>query len=148
MNKKHLGLYAGSFNPFHIGHLNIVNQARNVFDKVLVAQGINTEKDNKRKYQVPNSLNAVGIFTTTFDGLLTDLVKYWEKTYDVTLVRGLRNGNDLEYEQNLTAFLKDMYPSIKIVAFYCEPQYRHISSSSIRALEAIAPEEYKKYIVL
>ncbi len=150
-NKVTLGLYAGSFNPFTVGHLDIVKQAINVFDEIVVAQGINPSKPQAEKFPLPaeflHLLNS-HISTRVYKGLLTDLVKELENEYfDVVLVRGLRNGADLEYEQNLIAFLKDMHPTLRSVAFYCDPKYRHISSSALRDIRHFSPDEYKKYVV-
>jgi pantetheine-phosphate adenylyltransferase len=143
-----LGLYAGSFSPFHKGHLDIVYQSLQVFDKVLVAKGINPDKNNLFDNPLPvRFLNNMGVLTRNYDTLLVDLIKEWETKYNVILVRGLRNGSDLEYEQNMVAFLKDMYPQVKIVAFYCDPKCRHISSSSLRGIRKFSEREYDKYVV-
>lgn len=149
ITKSRMGIYAGSFSPFHIGHLNIVKQAQLVFDKILVAKGINPEKNNDfNKYPLPEKfLTTTGAITIKYTTLLVDIIKEYECDYNVTLVRGLRSGADLEYEQNFAAFLKSMYPSVKIVAFYCDPVYRHISSSALRGIQKISDMEYKKYVV-
>lgn len=148
MNKLRLGMYAGSFNPFHIGHLDVVKQASLVFDKILVAKCVNPEKTKSDRYLLPvNFLTDMETYTEDFNGLLVDLIKKWEIDYDVTLVRGLRSGADLEYEQNFAAFLRGMYSQVKIVAFYCDPKLRHISSRSLRALETISSDEYRKYVI-
>ncbi len=150
MNKKRLGLYAGSFNPFHIGHLDVVKQAQMVFDEVMVARGVNPEKSPSSVSPLPSEfLESMGVKVDSFGGLLSDFARGIERNteYDVTLVRGLRSGADLDYEQNFAAFIKGMYPQVKIVAFYCDPKLRHISSSSLRAIKTIAEEEYRKYVI-
>jgi pantetheine-phosphate adenylyltransferase len=151
--KPRLGIYAGSFDPFTVGHLDIARQATLIFDNVLVAQGINPEKlrSGYPKHPLPirfiTSLSP-NVQSTVYDTLLTDLVKAWEEDFDVTLVRGLRNGNDLEYEQNMIAFLREMHPTIKAVALYCDPRVRHVSSSAVRGLRSISELEYRKYAVV
>lgn len=146
MNKPTLGLYAGSFSPFHIGHMNIVNQAKEVFDFIMVARGRNPDKSNDNLYPLDFLVN-VGVIPSTYDGLLADYVKILEENYNVTVVRGLRNGADLEYEQNLVAFLKEIYPKIKVIAFYCDPHLRHISSSALRNIKIFSIVEYQKYVL-
>lgn len=149
--KRTLGFYPGSFSPFHKGHMDIVNQARSVFEEVVVAKGINPEKGVVRddKYPLPEKyLKGLGIKIASYDTLLIDVIKRWEITHNVTLVRGLRNGADLEYEQNIVAFLKGMYPEIKVVAFYCDPNFRHISSSALRGIEKFSKAEFNKYVIL
>jgi pantetheine-phosphate adenylyltransferase len=146
-SKPRLGLYPGSFDPFHIGHMNILEQASEVFDKIIVAKGINSDKTKNTRYSLPeNTFLKMGVGWTSYDSLLTEVVKSWEREYNVILIRGLRNGADLEYEQNLVAFLKGMHP-VKVVAFYCEPQFRHVSSSALRGIENFSDEEYKKYVI-
>jgi len=149
IHKPRLGLYAGSFDPFHIGHLDIVRQAMEEYDEVLVAKGVNPEKFSKitTRYPLPeNFLRELGVKWTTYDTLLVDLIKVWEKHYKVTLVRGLRNEFDLGQEQNFIAFLKGMH-KVRVVAFHSEPQYRHISSSALRGIEHFSDAEYRKYVV-
>ena len=144
------GIYAGSFAPLHLGHMSIINLAKEVFDQVIIAQGINPEKHAEYKTEYPFpviTLVNMKFITSEYDGLLTDFVKNWEETCNVTLVRGLRNGADLEYEQNLIAFLRDMHPQIKVVSFYCDPKYRHLSSSALRGIKQFSVDEYEKYIV-
>jgi pantetheine-phosphate adenylyltransferase len=154
-DKPTLGLYAGSFDPFHVGHLDIVKQAVNIFQTVIIAKGINSSKlgpGNVERYPLPTTFltsfrHDADIKTETYDTLLIEYIKTLEKDYNVTLVRGLRNGADLEYEQNLVAFLRGMHPQIKIVSFYCDPAYRHISSSALRDIRHFSEVEYKKYVV-
>lgn len=156
-DKPTLGLYAGSFDPFHVGHLDIVKQASNIFQTIIVAKGINSSKHSSGKkverYPLPTTFLTTGlshsadIKTDSYDTLLIDYIKKLEVDYNVTLVRGLRNGADLEYEQNLLAFLKGMHPQLKAVAFYSDPVYRHISSSALRDLKNFSELEFKKYVV-
>lgn len=146
-----IGLYAGSFNPLHIGHLSVIKQAVEVFDKVVVAKGINPQKTDKitNAYPLPvKFLKDMYVETRVYNTLLTDLIKELENEYfNVVLVRGLRNGADLEYEQNLIAFLRGMYPQLKVATFYCDPSFRHISSSALRDIQKFSETEYKKYVV-
>lgn len=142
--KPKLGFYPGSFKPFHVGHWDVVKQALAIFDRVLVAQGVNPEKAEIQKYDLPEFLYDVAS-PVTFDGLLIDEMARWEKDYDVTLVRGLRTVIDLTEEQNYIAFLRGMKPDIRVTYFFCHPEVQHVSSSRLRGLETLAPEEFAKY---
>jgi pantetheine-phosphate adenylyltransferase len=143
-----IGIYPGSFNPFHTGHLDIVRQASKVFDKVIVVRAVNPEKkasDIKMPFMF---LNEMGVSCTTHEGLVTDFIKSYEAhANDVTLVRGLRSGNDLAYEQNLVAFMRQMHPYLKVVFFLCDPKFQHISSSALRGIRQFSEDEYKKYAI-
>jgi pantetheine-phosphate adenylyltransferase len=141
-----MGVYAGTFNPFHMGHLDVLQQAEKIFDNVIIAVGKNPEKDGIKREDVPhlNKLRHV----TYYDGLLTTLLKEisYEWIADVTLIRGLRNGADLSYEQNQVQFMKEMYPELQVVYFVCDKKYEHISSTMLRNLRKFSEFEYQKYI--
>jgi pantetheine-phosphate adenylyltransferase len=155
-DKPLLGLYPGSFEPFHIGHLDIVKQAANMFPTIVVAKGINSSKlvmgKVVERFPLPIQFlttfrHDIDIKVESYDTLLVDYIKKLEEDYNVILIRGLRNGADLEYEQNLVAFFRGMHPQIKVVAFYCDPAFRHISSSALRDIRHFSEAEYRKYIV-
>jgi pantetheine-phosphate adenylyltransferase len=134
--KPKIGVYPGSFNPFHKGHFNILLKAEQVFDKVIVARGVNPEKTDTL---TQDSISPVLYYRQTegFEGLLTDYLTSKEDYADVTLVRGLRNGDDLAYEMNQLQFMRDMKRNLKTVFFHCDVEYEHISSSALRNLEKI-----------
>ena len=145
-NKKRVGIYAGSFNPFHCGHADILRQALEVFDEVIVAIGHNPTKDNDKEPFPYNNPALGNSKVVTFDGLLSDyLLGYDDEAGEPFLIRGLRNGEDLQYEQNQLQFIKGMYPSLKTVFFICDKKFEHISSSALRALKNVSESEYKKY---
>ncbi len=125
-----IALFAGSFNPFHKGHHNILLKAEKIFDKVIIAFGKNPEK-NSRTWEVPNSIKNRQI--EGYDGLLTDFIGTLK--HDVVVIRGLRNSTDFQYEQNQYRYIQELMPDIKIVNIFCDKEFEHISSSGIRTLE-------------
>ncbi len=146
---KKTGVYAGSFNPFHVGHANILHQAQQVFDEVIVAIGQNPIKANMNQEPFPIGNSVLGkAKVAPYNGLLSDYLNELDinETMEIFLIRGLRNGDDLQYEQNQVQFIKDMYPSIKPVFFICDKEFEHISSSALKALKSISYKEYKKYV--
>lgn len=148
MNKIRLGVYAGSFNPFHQGHFHIFNQAKKQFDNIFLAVGMNPDKDyNDVNNRFPDGQGINHI--TFYKGFLSDELERIEKEYnaDVTLIRGLRNEYDLNSEQNMISFIREMYPELKVVYFLCEAKYQHISSSAIRSIRGFSSKEYEKYLV-
>jgi pantetheine-phosphate adenylyltransferase len=132
---KRIGLYAGSFNPFHQGHFNILHKAEKIFDEVILGVGQNPEKE-KNEFLVTDELTARKTRIIFYEGLLTEVVDKLEKEgFDVTVVRGLRNSTDMQYELNQYRYLQDLKPDIKVVSIFCDKEYEHISSSGIRMLQ-------------
>ena len=70
------------------------------------------------------------------------------KGYKVVLVRGLRNGNDLDYEDNQLKFIEDLKEDdLNVVFFRCDEEFSHVSSSAIRNLEAFRKGSGERYLV-
>ena len=136
--KIRLAIYPGSFNPLHKGHKYILNQANKLFDKVVLAVGMNPDKTDVKKEFTKESVDIIGaeyFETIKFSGMLSDLVSHYEYLgYDVTIVKGIRNGNDLDSENIQRRFLLDMNPELKYVYLPTSNELSHISSSAIRNL--------------
>jgi len=113
-------IYAGSFDPFTIGHLTVLKEANILFDRVVIAIAENIDKkrriDSELMYKaiketVSESFKSDRITVVKFEGLIVDLAEKENTNY---LIRGLRNGVDYEYEENLakineTLGLKTIY---------------------------------------
>ncbi len=129
-----VGIYAGTFNPFHIGHLSILEKAELIFDKVILALGINPQKKHlERDRQLDRILPFHEV--VTFDTLIVDLIGQESRYANVTLVRGLRNGYDLDYEMNQLSYMQDMRPGgVQTVYIPCDKRLEHVSSSMLNGL--------------
>lgn len=125
-----IAIYPGSFNPFHKGHLNILEKAEKIFDKVIIAKGINPEKNNELT-ELPDCIKNREIIE--YDNLLTDTID--KLNHPVTIIRGLRNITDMAYEQNQYRWLQDLDSDIKMVSIFCDKEFEHISSSGIRLMK-------------
>jgi len=136
-------IYPGSFNPLHIGHVDIINKALKVFDKIFIAQGKNSTKypvtEQKAIFKAVEENNLKNVTVWYFDNLLVDFIKELER--DVckidAVIRGLRNGADLQYEMNLQYNNEDLGLNIPVVYFITDRTLGHISSSSIREIKKI-----------
>lgn len=151
---KTLAIYAGSFNPFTIGHLNILEKTIKIFENVVVAFGINPSKENSnvegRLNDLKKSLKKMKIEcdVISYTTFLHELIEKKEaEGYKVILVRGLRNGDDLNYEDNQLKFIRDFKKDINVVFIRCDEEFEHVSSSAIRQLESFRPGSADKYLV-
>lgn len=142
-----IAIYPGTFSPFHVGHLHILEKAERIFDKVIVAMGHNPEKKFKAKaYDESPCMTLQYRQVDFYEGLLTDYLK--TKPYPVTVIRGLRNTTDMMAEVNQYRWLQELSNNdIKMVSIFCDKEYEHISSSSIRNVEQYGTAIYEKYIV-
>lgn len=154
---KTLAIYAGSFNPFHVGHLNIVDKMEAIFGygNCMIAIGVNPAKMNgnlqeqsemmSRAAKLSQNLDMPVEVYTTF---LHELIEKKEaEGYKVVLVRGLRNGDDLNYEDNQLKFIRDFKKDINVVFIRCDEQFEHVSSLAIRQLESFRTGSGDKYLV-
>ena len=132
-----IGIYAGSFNPFHIGHFNILQKAEKIFDKVIVVFAQNESKKKERLLWRHDAIDNREIFQLPEESLLTDYIKSVEEYADATLIRGLRDGYDLNHETNQLRFLEDLYPELKTVNIVCDKEFGHISSSRLKAVSSL-----------
>ncbi|TXG86306.1 MAG: hypothetical protein E6R13_00725 [Spirochaetes bacterium] len=150
-NKKwNIGVYAGSFYPFTAGHYDILKQAENIFDKVIILQSNNGKSKGELLWNtdILGELNSVlnNYEVHNISKLITDDLKSFSHLGNVTLIRGLRNGSDLLYEQNYIQTLRDIDPNINVSYFLTKPEYAHVSSSMVRELLKIDPVLAKKYL--
>jgi pantetheine-phosphate adenylyltransferase len=137
-----VGIYPGSFNPFHIGHLDVLRKAERLFDKVIVVQAINPDKSSP-KYELPRAIPNEKIY---HDGLISDLFDGSEHAV-YTMVRGIRNEYDIAAEMNYQAWVKEINSDIEFVHIFCDPQNVKISSSMLRSMIPFKDFDTSKYIV-
>jgi pantetheine-phosphate adenylyltransferase len=138
-----IAIYPGSFNPWHDGHADVLEKALQVFDKVVIAQGVNPEK-KMSDVKVP-SYDTYGKYgdrvqLVKFRGLLSDFIE-GHTDYDFTaIVRGLRNSQDLEFERAQQYWNEDLGVGIPTVYFVTARELTHISSSALRIVAALKGE--------
>ena len=144
-----IGLFAGSFDPITKGHVDLIERASKLFDSLYVGVFYNLEKKSffsieaKEKMVIDalSHLENVNI-VTSHDELAVEVAR---KLGVTTFVRGLRNGQDLEYERNLNFFNYELAPELDTIFFMSKPNYQHISSSRIRELIAFE-QDISKYV--
>ena len=140
-------IFAGTFDPFTIGHRDIVERAARLFDGVIVAVAVDTGKPAaplKVRTEIAKSAvkDLSNVTVESFCGLLTDFAK--EKGYCV-LIRGVRNCADLDYERDLTNVYKSM-SGIESLIIISSPELSHVSSSVVRTAAALGGD-ISKFVV-
>jgi len=134
-----IGIFAGSFQPFHVGHMDILNRAKPLFDKIIVAQGQNPEKpENKYSiFDVRMIKNDCTIQCEQYSGTVFDFIKEQkEGNCQITMIRGLRDSNDLIYERNMQRVLKD-FAHVNCINILSDEKISHVSSSLVRELDKL-----------
>ena len=135
MNQR-IAIFPGSFDPFTIGHHSIVERALPLFDKIVVAVGMNSSKHSflsdierldaiRRLYA-----NEPRVEVTTYSGLTVEAAEQCGAHY---IIRGVRTVKDFEYEKTL-ADVNRKIAGIETVLLYTLPEYGSISSSIVREL--------------
>ena len=133
---KRVALFPGSFDPFTRGHESIVRRALPLFDKFVIAIGVNADK---RSFMTMEQRKA-WIESVFKDDPQVEVVTYTGLTVDVArevgakfIVRGVRLIQDFENEKHLAEVNRDL-TGIETILLYTLPEYSHISSSIVREL--------------
>lgn len=130
-------VYPGSFDPVTNGHLDIINRAAKICDKLIVVISVNMNK--RSAFTIEERLNllnlAVGkrdnIEITSFTGLLVDFMR---KVNAKTIIKGLRAISDFEYEMQMALLNHNMDNDIDTIFMMTSIQNSFLSSSAIREL--------------
>ncbi|MBQ2046191.1 MAG: pantetheine-phosphate adenylyltransferase [Muribaculaceae bacterium] len=134
---KRVALYPGTFDPFTVGHLSIVERGLQLFDEIVIAIGINESKKNNTSIQ--QRIEHIERVTTKMPGVR--VVSYNNLTVEAAkehganfILRGVRTVADYEYERNL-AYANRNLTGIETVLLYTLPELSYISSTMVRDLQ-------------
>ena len=130
-------VYAGSFDPGTFGHLDLIDRASQLFDRVIVAIGVHPTR--KALFSADERIDLLREVTREnprvvierFDGLL---IQYCQRVGARVIVRGLRAATDFEYELQIAHANADMAPGIDTVFLPTRANYGFISASLVREI--------------
>lgn len=132
-----LALFAGSFDPITLGHLDILKQALNIFSHIEMSVGVNSTKQTLFSVEARMRLIAEatadleGVSVGQFSGLLVD---YAKQKGAVALVRGIRQVSDFDYELRMTLANRRLAPQIQTIHFMPSEDQLVTSSSIVREI--------------
>ncbi len=132
-----IAIFPGSFDPFTIGHADIVQRALPLFDKVIIAVGENITKTplfplKERLQQIEKAFaNEPKVTVEAYKGLTADFARERGAAY---ILRGVRCVADFEYERNMAEANKAL-TGMETILLYTSPQYAYISSTLVRDLQ-------------
>ncbi len=143
-----LALVPGSFDPITVGHLNIIERASAMFERVYVTAFINDAKLSRFDFEARLEMMRAAcshldnVICDTDSGMLTDYCR--DKGISV-VVKGVRNSQDLEYEMQMAHFNRERYPQLDTVLLCADPGNEGISSTALYDL-INSGGDYEKYV--
>ncbi|MDR2682434.1 MAG: pantetheine-phosphate adenylyltransferase [Dysgonamonadaceae bacterium] len=133
---KKIALFPGTFDPFTVGHLSLIERGLELVDEIVIAIGTNPNK--KTFYTLEQRMETISqlfqdnprIAVESYNGLTVDFAKRMGARF---ILRGIRSVNDFEYEKNI-ADVNRQISGIETFVLFTEPKHTHISSSIVREL--------------
>ncbi|MBT4478878.1 MAG: pantetheine-phosphate adenylyltransferase [Flavobacteriales bacterium] len=130
-----IAVFPGSFSPFTLGHKSVVDRSLPLFDKIIIAIGINSEKneyfsiEEREKWIKDIYKDNPKIEVQFYEGLTVDFCEKEEAKY---ILRGLRDSHDFKYEKNIAQTNKNLNPKLETIFVITPPEMSHISSTIMR----------------
>ena len=131
-----IAIYPGSFDPLTNGHVDIIERGSRIFDSIVVAILVNSEKaplfSEQERIEIIHDVfkDRPNVKVETFHGLLVD---YAKRKHASVIVRGLRAVSDFEYEFQMALMNRHLEPALETVFMMPAEQYTYISSQIGRA---------------
>lgn len=154
---KRIAIFPGSFDPITIGHVDILERALPLFEKIVLAIGTNSQKKYFFSLEERLSLikkvfeNEPKIEVRTYSGLTANFATEIGANF---LLRGVRNANDFEFEKTIAQLNQALQANLETVLLVCQPKYSHISSTIVREIlihkgnaEKFLPAAIQSYII-
>ncbi len=132
-----IAVFAGSFDPITIGHMDVIRRAAIMFERLYVCVSANPSKNarfsaDQRIELVREAVSSIpNVVVEADDGIL---VEYCRRVGAGCIIRGIRSGDDVQYEVMLESVNKRIAPEIETMYLLAEPEHSYISSSLVRQL--------------
>lgn len=142
-----IAVYPGSFDPVTLGHLNIIERASRLFDKLIVGVGYNGEKEpwfspEKRCELIQSSLDELSLADNIEVQVFTGLtVRFVQQVGAKIMVRGVRPITDIPAELTMMMANRRLAPDVETLFLIADGELAHVSSSLIKQIADVADEE-------
>lgn len=143
-----LAIYPGSFDPPTLGHLDVIERATRLFDRLVVAVGRNSAKtplfsvEERMQALKESTAHLPTVEVDSFSGLL---IEYAQQMGAKSLVRGLRATADFEYEFQMAMINRRLYEDIETVFLMTSWEHSYLSSSMVREV-AVFGGDYSEFV--
>ncbi len=132
-----IAIYPGSFDPITSGHLNIIQRAANIFDRLIVCVMVNSTK--APMFSREERVKMIRLVTDDIPNVEVDssdelLADYAKEKGSCVIVKGLRAGSDFENEFQMALINHKINPGLDTMFLTAEHQYMHLSSSTVKEL--------------
>ena len=132
----------GSFDPVTKGHLDIIERASTLFDKVIVLVSFNPSKKTTAAFTIEERMELILRVTKHLDNVLVDchsglLADYLKRTGACAIVKGLRAVTDFEYEFQMALANKKLYPDAETVFLTTSTENMYLSSSVVKEIASL-----------
>ena len=132
-----VAVYTGTFDPVHLGHLDIIQRGSHLFDRLIVAVGINPDKKtlftiDERVELIRKEVEGIdNVEVMPFPGLAVHFVR---EVGARIMLRGLRTLSDMEYEFTMSLMNRNLDSEIETVFLMAKEEFSHVSSSLLRQI--------------
>ncbi len=132
-----VAVYTGTFDPVHLGHIDVISRGSRLFDRLIVGVGINPEK--AALFEIDERVELIrsvigeydNVEVKKFEGLA---VRFVRESGARIMVRGLRTLSDMEYEFTMSLMNLNLDPEIETVFLMSKEEFSHVNSSLLRQI--------------
>ncbi len=137
LNEEKIAVYPGSFDPITKGHIDVIERASFIFNKVIVLVGVNSKKTNlftedERCNMATQALKHLhNVEVSKHQGLI---VEYCRQYKAIAMIRGIRAVSDFEYEFQIALMNRKLEPEVHTVFMMPHEKYTYLNSTIVREL--------------
>ncbi len=135
-----VAVYTGTFDPIHLGHLDVIRRGSHLFDRLIVGVGINPDKATL--FTIEERVELIRKVTAEYDNVEVEqfhglAVQFVRKAGARILLRGLRTLSDMEYEFTMSLMNLHLDPGIETIFLMAKEEFSHVSSSLLRQIAVL-----------